>query len=112
MLYVSLVLVAATFAAVIFVTAGDRDRGLTATLPATLAGIATCALTLYDQHALALAAAVIGLLVVTNVLRRPARRTSAMYVIPGGAQGTRPAPRSAETQRFVVLAGGRSEVAR
>jgi len=110
--YVSLFLVVATFAAVMFVTATDLDRGLTATLPATLAGVATSGATLYDQDAVALAAAVIGLIVVAKVLSRPARRASAIYVVPGGAQGTPPAPRSAETQRFVLLAGGRSETAR
>jgi type II secretory pathway component PulF len=110
--YVSLVLVVATFAAVMFVTAADLDRGLTATLPATLAGVATSGATLYDWDAVALAAAIIGLIVVVNVLRRPARRARTIYLVPGGAQGTPSAPRSGETQRFVLLAGGRSKTAR
>jgi hypothetical protein len=111
-LYVSLFLVVATFAAVLFVTANDLDRGSTATLHAAIGGVAATGATLYDQHAVALAAAVVGLIVVAYVLRRPAPRGSAIYLVPGGGQDTTPAPRSGETQRFVLLTGGRSETAR
>jgi len=111
-LYVSLTLLVATFAAVMFVTATDVDRGSFATLPATVSGAVAGGAMLYDQQAVALAAEVIGLIVVAFVLRRPARRASAIYVVPGGAQSLAPTPRSGETQRFVVLTGGRSETAR
>jgi hypothetical protein len=110
--YVSLFLVVATFAAVMLVTSSDLDRGMTATLPAAMGGVATSGATLYDQHGVAFAAAVIGLIVVAYVLRRPAPRASTIYVVPGGGQRKAPAPRSGQTQRFVVLTGGRSEPAR
>ncbi len=112
MQYVSLILVVATFVAVMIVTTNDRDRGMTAILPAAIAGVATSGATLYDLRAIAFAAAVIGLIVVACVLRRPAPRASAIYLIPGGGQGLASAPILGETQRFVLLSGGRSEPAR
>ena len=109
----TLLIIVATFAAVMFVTLRDVDRGLAATVTATLSGVAAATATLVSFDALALLGAVSGAFFVQHLLRR-ARGPAKIYIVPGmtGAQRIGRIHRTAREERFVVISGGRSKIAR
>lgn len=111
MVYFALLLIVATFAAVMFVTTRDVVRGLIATLPATIGGVGAAIATQASQSALAVIVAVAGGIAAIVVLSMRQQRPIPIYVLQGG-QRTDRARRTTPPQRFVVLSGGRSERAR